>query len=180
MLIPRPFSTTIASRHTPSLCFSTPRTTKPSMCMHSRSMSTYTKNATRLIHAAKTWTSRDWAVAVDGLRHFKWQQKESTRDSTLAWSLLDRALREETLLAHRANTDTSTGMGAVEMLHGFVYSWSEAPTKISVTDMWNKLEAYKRLGTCPMISTYNIVLDVAIKCLCRTLSRNHNDKRTST
>ena len=126
-------------------------------------MSTYTKNATRLIHAAKTWTSRDWAVAVDGLRHFKWQQKESTRDSTLAWSLLDRALREETLLAHRANTDTSTGMGAVEMLHGFVYSWSEAPTKISVTDMWNKLEAYKRLGTCPMISTYNIVLDVAIK-----------------
>ena len=51
-----------------------------------------------------------------------------------------------------------------DLLHGFVFAWSEGPDDVlSVKELWKKLESYRAMGLCPMIDSYNILLHVAIK-----------------
>ena len=122
---------------------------------------TWWKNATRLIEVEEgSWTSQDWQLARDGMRHWNQEQKSSIYNSNTAWDLLDRTLRED-----KKNKFSTSFLKTdyMDLLLEFVCGWSESPEKISAKDVWCRLETLRTQGICPTIATYNKVLDVAVK-----------------
>lgn len=130
-------------------------------CHSTSPHNTWWNNATRLIEAEiGSWTSQDWQLARDGLRHWNQEQKSSIHDSNTAWNLLDRTLRED---EKKQVSISFLEMDYADLLFEFVCGWSDAPEKLSVQDVWYRLESLRTQGIFPTIASYNKVLNVAVK-----------------